>query len=141
MHEYYGDHKNRFKNLIIKGMVRYTQNKAEWIIYVNEFQKHQCKEKNMSKLVEIPNYPEGNIFKDVKKTKNDKLRISYIGKVRDFKSLSRLADISGLNDKLDIAIYGNGSEYDKLLRYLKKNGREEILKGEYNRFKTDTRHI
>lgn len=141
MHEYYGDHKNRFKNLIIKGMVRYTQNKAEWIIYVNEFQKHQCKEKNMSKLVEIPNYPERNIFKDVKKTKNDKLRISYIGKVRDFKSLSRLADISGLNDKLDIAIYGNGSEYDKLLRYLKKNGREEILKGEYNRFKTDTRHI
>lgn len=141
MHEYYGNNTNKFKNLVIKKITKYTQNKSKWIIYVNEFQKKQCNKKNQNKLVELPNYPEEKTFENIKKTKSDKIRISYIGKVRDFKSLSELAEISNLDDRLDIAIYGNGSEYDKLFSYLKKRNKEKILKGEYNRTKRNARYL
>ncbi len=141
MHEYYGDNNHKIKNLITKKIVQYTQNNSKWIIYVNEFQKEKCKEKNKNKLIEIPNYPEEKNFKNIIKTKNNKIRISYIGKVRDFKALRKLVDCSNLDDRLDIAIYGNGSEYNKILNYLRNKGNEKILKGEYNRHKRFTKYL
>ena len=132
MHEYYGNSKSKLNNFIIKKMVSYTQNRASWIIYVNEFQKKDCKNKNLEKFVEIPNYPERKNFQNINKNLSDQLRISYIGKVRDFSSLSKLIDCNIDDNLTKIAIYGDGSEFDKLLEFAKKKGKERIMKGHYN---------
>jgi len=132
MREYYENRNNRLLDFIIKKVNFYTQDKAKWIIHVNEFQKKQCKEKNYSKLIEIPNYQEKEAFEDAKKTKCNKIRVSYIGKVRDFSSLSKLIDNSDNHEQLQVAIYGNGSEYEKLLEYAKNQGKEFVMKGSYN---------
>ncbi len=132
MHEYYGNSKSKLSNFIIRKMVSYTQNRANWIIYVNEFQKKGCKNKNLEKFVEIPNYPERKNFQNINKIPSDQLRISYIGKVRDFSSLSKLIDCNINDNLIKIAIYGDGSEFDKLLEFAKKKGKEWIMKGHYD---------
>ena len=133
MHEYYGNKNNRFKDIIIKQLVHYTQNRSNWIIYVNDFQKQNCKYKNYNKLIELPNYPDRKKFEDINKTESDKIRISYIGKVRDFYSLSKLIDYySNDNDLIEVKIYGDGSSYVDLLEYAKKKQKDEIMQGTYN---------
>lgn len=135
MHEYYGDNDSKLNNFFINKIVAYTQNKSNWIIYVNEYQKSKCKEKNQNKLIEIPNYPEKKTFKDIAKTESSNIRISYIGKVRDFNSLSAFIDSAEVNNKIDIAIYGDGSDFERLLNYAKGKGQDHIMRGEYNGIK------
>lgn len=133
MHEYYGDKNNKFKDFIIRKMVHYVQNKASWIIYVNDFQKENCKEKNQGKLIELPNYPDRKKFEDIQKIENNKIHLSYIGKVRDFYSLSLLIDYASSNDSLlDIKIYGDGSSYNELLDYATEKNQTDIMQGAYN---------
>lgn len=132
MHEYYGNSNNKILDFFIKRMVTFVQNKAKWIIYVNEVQKKNCTKKNLEKFVEIPNYPEANLYKDSTKTYSDKIRISYIGKVRDYYSLSKLIDCVTKFDTLDINIYGNGSEYESLLQYAESQGCKDIMKGYFS---------
>ena len=133
MHEYYGNKNNRFKDIIIKKLVHYTQNRSNWIIYVNDFQKQNCKCKNYNKLIELPNYPDRKKFEDINKTESDKIRISYIGKVRDFYSLSKLIDYySNDNNLIEVKIYGDGSPYVDLLEYAKRKNKSEIMQGPYN---------
>lgn len=133
MHEYYGNKNNRFKDSIIKKIVHYAQNRASWIIYVNDFQKQNCKKRNKDKLISLPNYPDRKKFKDINKTETDKIRISYIGKVRDFYSLSKLIDYhSNDNNSIEVKIYGDGSSYIDLLEYAKKENKSEIMQGSYN---------
>lgn len=132
MREHYENRNNKIFDFIIKKMNSYTQNKVKWIIHVNEFQKKQCKEKNYSKFIEIPNYQEKAIFEDARKIESNKIRISYIGKVRDFSSLSKLIDNSNKQENLQVSIFGNGSEFESLLEYAKKQGKEDIMKGSYN---------
>lgn len=132
MHEYYSDSKNKLRNFIIRRIVSYTQNRSTWIIYVNEFQKNGCKERNMHKFIELPNYPETKKFSNVEKTSSDKIRIAYIGKVRDFSSLSKLISCNVDDNLVNISIYGDGSEYENLLKFSKENNKGYIMKGEYN---------
>ena len=132
MHEYYGDNNNKVKDFIIKRLVKYAQNKAKWIIFVNDFQKNNCSKNNKNKLVKLPNYPQCDIFKNIIKNKSSKTRISYIGKVRDFKSLSKLINYNDTNNSIDIKIYGDGSEYDKLLELAKQKKKEYIMKGKFD---------
>ena len=132
MHEYYGNKTNKFKDSIIKHMVHYAQNRSTWIIYVNDFQKQNCKKKNFNKLIEIPNYPDRTKFKNIIKTPSDKIRLSYIGKVRDYNSLAKLIDCYRDDRLLDIKIYGDGSQYNNLLEYATKNNKEFIMQGVFN---------
>lgn len=132
MHEYYGNGKNKVKNFFIKKIVFYTQNRAEWIIHVNETQKNSCRKKNINKLIEIPNYPELSAYTNINKTNSDKIRISYIGKVRDFYSISKLIDCSKKFERMDFKIYGNGSEYDNLFKYAKEKGKENVMMGYFD---------
>ena len=132
MHEYYGDNKNKLKNTIIKMIVHYTQKKATWIIYVNEFQRQNCKKENIYKLIELPNFPDKKDFKTINKLNSSKIRISFIGKVRDEYSLKRLIDCDVDKELFDIKIYGDGSKYIHLLKYSKQMNKDYILQGEYN---------
>ena len=82
MHEYYeGKCKNTFKKMITKYAVDYVQNKSKSIVYVNEIQKSNIKDKNLSKLIYLPNYPTSSNFIGSDKSLSDKIRISYIGVV------------------------------------------------------------
>lgn len=132
MHEYYGNSKNKLVDFIIKKMTAFVQNRAKWIIYVNEVQKKNCNKKNLEKFIQIPNYPDKKVYKNSSKTYSDKIRISYIGKVRDYYSLSKLIDCAIKFDDLDISIYGNGSEYESLMQYAKNQGRIDIMKGYFS---------
>jgi len=132
MHEYYGDRNNKFKDFFIKRLTGYIQNKAKWIIYVNDFQKEQCNRKNYQKLVEIPNYPEKSNFMNIEKVKSSKIKLSYIGKVRDFVSLSKLIEASKENNLIQVSIYGDGSEFKRISEYAKTQKKEYIVKGSYN---------
>lgn len=133
MHEYYLKDDKSFKDLIMKYIVSSAQNHSKWIIYVNEKQILNLKEKNRNKLVLLPNYPSQSIFADVTKTTSDRLRIGYVGAVRDFKSLAALIDINDImKDKFDIKIYGYGSAYDSLIEYERSKGYSSILTGSYN---------
>ena len=131
MHEYYERYTKSFLNKIMHKLVTYVQNKSKWIIHVNEFQIRNISIKNKNKLIELPNYPETEFFKNVNKTLCDKLRVSYIGVVRDYMSLNRLLECD-FKEKIDVKIYGGGSAYNMLLNKAKKINKEFILKGQYN---------
>ena len=131
MHEFYENYKSKIGNKIMHKLVSYTQDKSTWIVYVNDFQIKLIKDKNKKKLIEIPNYPEENFFENSNKTKSEKLRIAYIGVVRDYISLKKLIDCKH-GERVEINIYGTGSEYERLRKFAKTINKEEVLKGRYN---------
>lgn len=134
MHEYYLTDSNIIKDFIFNVIIKYTQNKSKWIIYVNDVQIQNMHKKNKMKIIRLPNYPSQKIFKKIDKTKSEKLRISYIGAVRDNKSLEILMDAyERYNTIYDIKIYGYGSAFDELKQYEKtKKYSPSILMGRYN---------
>lgn len=133
MHEYYLKDDQSLKDKVMKRIVESAQNHSQWIIYVNDKQILSMKEKDKKKLILLPNYPSQNIFKDIEKTESDRLRIGYVGAVRDFKSLAALIDINdAMKNKFDIKIYGYGSAYDSLFQYEQAKGYSSILMGGYN---------
>lgn len=115
MHEIYEiqGSKQRIR-YIIRMIVNFMQSKSDYIIYVNDLQKKLMKNKNKDKLIYIPNYPEVENFKEVKKTKSEKLRVSYIGTVRQFNELKNLMDASVNINEVKISIHGIGTSYKKL---------------------------
>lgn len=115
MHEYYMGQTNKiFKRNIVKNVVRYFINKSDYVIYVNEIQRKDIGSKNTTKMVYLPNYPILEDFNEVNKKSSDKLRISYIGVVRQFNELKNLMDAcKGFND-VHIYIHGSGVHYEKI---------------------------
>ena len=132
MHEYYCTKKNKLFNKLIKTGLHRAQNHAKWIINVNEFQKKTMQEKNFKKLVELPNYPSKDIFKNLEKIPSNALRISYIGAARDYDSLKKLVELNLDENEYIIRIYGYGSAYDRLLSLAKKVNREAVVVGAYD---------
>ena len=114
MHEYYKSKNNKIVNWVIDKMVKYTQNKATWIIYLNEMQKQDIKENNLNKLIYLPNYPEEKTYIPVEKKKSEKLRINYIGFLRDYEALKTLINLGKTNPNLTVGMYGMGSCYKKI---------------------------
>lgn len=132
MHEYYCNKNNKLLNKIIKAGVRFVQKHAAWIVYVNDYQKKDMREEDTKKLIEIPNYPSKHIFKDIDKSESKLLRISYIGAVRDYKSLSTLLKAKLDNKLFKVNIYGYGSMYEQILDLAIKLGKEECIYGAYD---------
>lgn len=132
MHEIYEINGNRQRNkFLIRLLVKFLQSKSEKIIYLNKLQTLKLSEKSKSKLVYLPNYPETNNFFNAEKVKSMKLRISYIGAVRQFKELKMIMDASvGIND-IDIKIHGAGVAYKKL-KDIESNYYNVTVTGKYN---------
>jgi len=115
MHEFYEGQRNKQKiRLIIRKAVSYLQNKSDFIIYVNEAQIEHMKLKNKNKLVYLPNYAEIDNYRDCEKEKSDKLRISYIGSVRQYEELKNLMDAGKDVNNVVISIHGSGTAYTAL---------------------------
>ena len=132
MHELYGNKKSKVLNFFIQSVMHFTQNSSSWIIYVNDFQKRNCREFNYDKLIYLPNYPEISKYIINKNKKKKKISVNYIGTVRDFNSLKMLIDYNDKNKKFEFGIYGSGSELNNLLEYAKKKKKERIIKGKYD---------
>ncbi len=125
MHEIYSDY-SYAKNLFFQTIFKRVLKKSDAIIYVNDEQIKTIDEKY--KLVYLPNYPEAEAFMPIKKEIYDKVRINYIGSVRDYDSLKKLAEIK--DENLEINIYGIGTAYEQLkTEYANSNIK---MHGKYN---------
>lgn len=116
MHEYYLNNKNKVINLFLKRIVNFTQDRSKWIIYVNDKQKNDISIKNIKKVVYLPNYPNESLYLPIGKKKSDKIRVNYVGYLRDYDSLKCLMQIGIENSQIDIGLYGTGELYEKLSR-------------------------
>lgn len=115
MHEFYeGQRAKKSLNYIVRQLVNKMHNASEHIIYLNEMQKSVMLDKNKKKLIYIPNYPEIDNYRGSEKTSSDKLRISYIGAVRQYNELKNLMDACRDMDDVLVSIHGNGVAYEGL---------------------------
>lgn len=132
MHEFYEMQGEKLKyKWIIKVMVNYLQNKSDAIIYVNEMQVKELKNKLKLKSIYLPNYPNIIDYLGIKKNENLTLNISYIGVVRQFNELKNLMEAcNGLEDVF-ISIHGDGGAYNKL-NSIKENYSNIEMTGRYN---------
>lgn len=132
MHEFYeiNGKKQKFR-FFIRQIVTFFQNKSSSIIYVNEVQTEQMRKKNKRKLVYLPNYPQMDQFLNANKIKSNKLRISYIGAVRQFNELKNLMDACYEIENIDINVHGGGVSYKKL-KDIEPNYRNVTVTGKYN---------
>ena len=125
IHEIYKDYaygKLKFFNKLY----RYVIKKSNYIIYVADEQIKDmgCDEKSIF----LPNYPIKGLYEPVAKDKKDRLRINYVGSVRDVDSLYTLVC---LDDKYSVGVYGMGSGYDKLVNLLNNQQKKRIY-GKYD---------
>lgn len=111
MHEIYNNYAYA-KNIFFHKFFKYVLNKVNYIIYVNE---EQIKEiERIDKLVFLPNYPQKEAYMPITKTQSKKIRVNYIGSLRDYNSLKSLAETSMQNENLEIGLYGTGICYEQL---------------------------
>lgn len=111
MHEIY-THYSYSKNILFNKIFSQALKISDHIIYVNNDQIMQIT--NKDKLVFLPNYPEKVVYLPIEKTNKYKFRINYIGTVRDYDSLTTLAELANTGSELDIGIYGTGVSLNKL---------------------------
>lgn len=131
MHEYYINKNSALYNKVLRYQVASIQNKADYIIYLNDKQKQDIAKKNIDKLIYLPNYPEAYKFADCTKTPSDKFRIGYAGYVRHLGPLQNLFTATKCLDQVQVDIYGAsvlGNELEKLT----ENNANVKLYGEYN---------
>ena len=129
MHEYYSEKKSKLLNLLIDRLVKFIQRRANWIIYVNDFQIRDVKQKE--KLVFIPNYPQAYKFKDLNYKSSNKLRISYTGYVSRYLPTYNLMLAVNELDNIELSINGDGPFYEEL-KEKSKNMKNIIMTGKYN---------
>lgn len=113
-----------YKRLFILGLTKFDN-----IIYVSQEQLDKMPiQIDMQKYVFLPNYPQKQCYIPITKTKNNRLRINYIGVVRDINSLKTLIEYRDL--RFQIGIYGYGIVYDQLCEFNEQNN--AILYGKFN---------
>ncbi|MEG1989874.1 MAG: glycosyltransferase [Clostridia bacterium] len=125
---------NKKTSKIVKAFDDYLCKKADYIVYVNEKQKQYIKSKNYNKLIFIPNYVKKEHYKDIEKTKCNKIRINYIGCSRDYKSLKNLIDAANNNEEILIGIHGLGDAYGSLKKISAEYNNLSVT-GKYNGIK------
>lgn len=115
MHEFYEVNGKRQKyRYLVRVLVNFLQTKSTNIIYVNEMQTIPMIARNKDKLVYLPNYPEASSFVGCEKYNSDKLRIAYIGAVRQYIELKRLMDACKDISGVEISIHGAGVAFEGL---------------------------
>lgn len=115
MHEFYEvNGKQQHIRLLFRQVVSFFQTKSDAIIHVNDEQTAVIKKKNKRKLINLPNYPEKDSYIGSEKKKSDKLRISYIGSVRQYEELKNLMMAVNNMDDVEVKIHGAGVAQEKL---------------------------
>ncbi len=132
MHEFYEVNGNKQKTRhTVKWVVRFFQSKSHYIIYVNLAQTNSVLSRDKEKLTYLPNYPKVDDYSGCTKTKSDKLRISYIGAVRQYNELKNLMDACSDIDGVDVLIHGAGVAH-KNLNNIKGNYNNVYVTGKYD---------
>lgn len=132
MHEFYEVQGSKQKvRYIVRKIVNNMQTKSDYIIYVNQMQKDVMNRKNIEKLIYIPNYPEAEGFDECEKSESEKLRISYIGAVRQYNEIKNLMDACDGIDSVKVSIHGTGVAYKKL-NDIKMNYKNSDVTGVYH---------
>ena len=131
MHEIYNSYFYYRIPLVGKYLFKRLINYSNYIVYVNEKQIENFEKNILKKCIYIPNYPVKDMYIPIEKQKSSKLRVNYIGAVRDYDSLNTLLLIE--NDEIEIKVYGMGTSYDKLKR--NNYGKNSKLMGRYDGIK------
>ena len=113
MHEIYNDY-SYGKSFWFNYMYNRVLNKCNYIIYVNETQTKDISSQIEKKMVYLPNYPDITLYRPIEKIANKKIRVNYIGSLRDYDALESLAKISEFNRDIQIGLYGTGVCYERL---------------------------
>lgn len=99
-----------FIKKIVKIIMKTVIKKADYVIIVNETQKLEYKDYYINKeVVELRNLPEEKVFGKYIKENSENIRISFIGSVRDAKSLSTLIESFKEDSNIIINIVGAGT--------------------------------
>ncbi|RGT72485.1 glycosyltransferase [Ruminococcus sp. AF18-22] len=136
---YEGQTKNSIKSMIIHHISQIVQNKSDFLVHVVPEQKNHTTKKNRKKIIYIPNYPESTNYDNINFVKSDKLRINYIGSVRDKKSLKMLMDAAREIPGIEVGIHGMGDAYSQL-KEIEKNYDNVTITGYYD-YQKDTRSL
>lgn len=132
MHEFYEVKVKRKKfKLFVKFTVDILQNISNHIIYVNKAQIERISNRNKNKLIYLPNYPEFNHYLNSEKVLSNKLRISYIGTVRQYEQLKNLMEACKEMEDVIISIHGEGVHKEKL-KSIEKNYANTKVYGSYH---------
>lgn len=114
MHEFYNSGSYAKIFFIVKRLLNFLQNKSYKIIHVNDKQIEKISEKNKSKLIYLPNYPEESKFQKVEHIEDKSLRIMYAGYVRHLIPMSNLIKAGKNLEEVKISIHGSGEIVEEL---------------------------
>lgn len=134
MHEFYdGFNHSKIRGFIYEVIAKICFKKSDGIIFVVPEQENRYKEKIPwnTKIEVVMNYPEAEAFHGLRNVPRNKLRISFIGNVRDFKLLKNLMDVGEKFPNVLININGYGSAYDELKR-IESKYKNTVITGRYS---------
>ena len=117
MHEVYdGFNYGVLKSTIYEMIAKRCFRKSDGLIYVSNSQKerYKFKKKEGTSSVVIMNAPEETVFSKMDKIPSEKLRISFIGSVREYAVLKRLMDAGEKFSDVIINLNGMGVAYKEL---------------------------
>lgn len=133
MHEFYdGFSYGKVKSFIYELIARLGFRKVDGIICVSDEQKtrYARKIRNTTELTVIFNAPEEKVFENFERIDSPKLRISFIGGVRDFTSIKTLMEACEKLNFVEAHINGKGTEYERI-KALENEYKNSIITGEY----------
>jgi glycosyltransferase involved in cell wall biosynthesis len=120
MHEQYDRIYKGWKRKIVKLLLSLVSVRMDKYIVVNDIQISDYKHLYKLKPVYIlRNLPEAEVFKNVKNNKCEKIRISFIGAVRDERSLATLIMAFEKEKLFQINIIGSGIAQERLYKKYK----------------------
>ncbi|MDI2587665.1 glycosyltransferase [Psychrobacillus sp. NEAU-3TGS] len=117
MHEFYdGFNSSGIRKFFLEKIAKECFRKSDGIIYVSDSQKERYEVKKVRNTpdVIVMNAPEGVLFNGFRRTSSDKLRISFIGSLREFDTLKKLMDIGEKYKDITINLNGAGVAYKEL---------------------------
>lgn len=136
---YEGQITNKLKSKCVYELSKFVQNRCDHLIHVVPYQREVTTKRNLEKIIYIPNYPERKNYEGIEKTQSDKLRIRYIGCVRDEKSLKMLMDAAKDIEDVEIGIHGEG-EAHQYLKSIENRYSNVQVTGYYDYYK-ETREL
>ncbi|WP_404987632.1 glycosyltransferase [Clostridium culturomicium] len=134
MHEFYdGFNYSRLRSLLYKIMAKFCFKRADGIIYVVPEQKNRYEKEVLfnTKTKVVMNCPEEEVFQGLENISSNKLRISFIGNVRDYNSLKLLMEVGEKFSNVLININGYGSAYEGL-KEIEKQYKNTVITGRFN---------
>jgi len=123
MHEFYDSGTlSKFKWLV-NPLVTFLCSKATYVIFLNHLQLVYAKKCDRLKFIYLPNYPQWTKFANIRQTNHPKIRIAYIGVVRQFEALKVLLnECHPLSRHVEINIHGLGIATQALAELTAKIG-------------------